>query len=335
MHAVPTHWHRLVPRIAGALLIVVTGCGNATIIGAFDLGPASQTDGVPLAFGDATAADTWPTGNDAGGGTKPPAPDLGSPTGKGEPNGNGKAGGKGGTGSTGGDGTPTGGCYATVCFAGAVTRNDSVNPELAQVCGTLPGLVQACNGSTCFALFEMFELQAAHAALIAQLDANGDGRYDDQDPACEVRIVGYSWGGVNAVDLARAFIEDSRVAPSRKTVHKLIALDPYQPLASLRVVAGVQHFWEYRHSIAPAADCSRGAILGPYMGLAPSCHTSVQTCLDYDYSLAPGTVFGGYPGNQVGHCTTVRAAREALIYNLASGQAFQTVPPTVPANRFD
>ena len=223
------------------------------------------------------------------------------------------------------------GCQVSVCMAGAFTREDAANPIFERTCAQLPGIVEDCAGGQCYSMFAFSAREAALEGLIAALDTNQDNLVDASDEACEINLLGYSWGGVNTTLLAGEFLADMRVAPARAVVDRMVALDPFSPLAgdSVEIVAGVQRFWSYRHTASPANDCSAGAPLGPYQGLPPLCAPSVQ-CTDYDYSLTPNTVFNGYTGAQIGHCTIVEASDPAIFHNLTTGQDYADAPTSVP-----
>lgn len=224
-------------------------------------------------------------------------------------------------------------CHISVCMAGAYTRNSGANPIFDTICDVLPGLVKDCVNGTCYNLFEMFDSDKAYQAVFNALDSNQDGVYDDEDPSCIVSFLGYSWGGVNATEMAQRFVADTNIVESRRILHRLVVIDPYRPLSNVTVPAGVVKFWEYRHSISPSDDCSAGSVLGPYEGIVPECHNSV-TCKDYNYSLAPNQVFGGYSGQNIGHCTVVYAAVKPVIHNVIAGQDHSEVPPNEPVNIF-
>lgn len=222
-------------------------------------------------------------------------------------------------------------CVRTLCMAGAFTRSDGANPDFRDLCERRPGLV--LDGSETLFLFSATD--AAKDALINALDTNQDQRVDAQDMDCDVHLLGYSWGGVNTTNLGQAFVDDARVAPARAHIERMVVIDPYSPVAgrTIEVPAQVQQFWAYRHSISPAGDCSGAAPLGPYEGLPPLCAASSR-CRDYDFSLAPSTVFTGlfssWSGQQVGHCTVVDAAGPAVLHNLDTGLDFPSAPPSVP-----
>ncbi|MCK5801049.1 MAG: hypothetical protein KAI47_27865, partial [Deltaproteobacteria bacterium] len=224
----------------------------------------------------------------------------------------------------------TSSCKVTLCMAGAVKLTDGWNPLLADLCKDLPGIIM--NGSS--PLFRMDQSTAALDRAIAALDTSGNGSVDSNDKQCEFRIVGYSWGGINANGIARDFLKDYRVSLSRRVVHKLIVIDPYRPGTSIKVPFGVVDFWEYRHTKSPSKDCSRNDWGGPYKGIRPKCQATVR-CRDYDFSLAPYEKFGSYSGSQVGHCTVINAAYWAVIHNLKWGKDYFRVPPKVPIVTFN
>jgi hypothetical protein len=233
--------------------------------------------------------------------------------------------------------TPTAMCQKTLCTTGAFARGDAIEfdaicdyPEIAST------VVKSCQGTTCFNTFETFlkDPKDIYAELFKALDTNKDGKLDGADPLCEVTLLGFSWGGVAAVQVARLFTTDTNVDTSRRKVKRLVAMDPYQPNAGrLDIPAGVQEFVEFRHTVAPSNDCSKNDFLGPYKGLVPHCALGAQ-CTDYDYSLAPTTVFTAqagktFTGQSVGHCEVPLVA-DPLIRAMYRGDPLSNLPPTVP-----
>jgi hypothetical protein len=226
------------------------------------------------------------------------------------------------------------GCEISICLTGASARNDGSNLPFNTMCsaGFLPGLVL----STTFTTHETFLVNTANVIypnLFKALDTNNDNKVDANDPDCKVNILGYSWGGVAAVELATAMTTDTRIIAARRSVHRLFAIDPFQPFQTLNVPAKVATFIEFRHTLVPAGDCSSAAPLGPYKGLQPHC-TASTACTDYDYSLAPTTQFatqggGSLSGAQVGHCEAAMVA-DPPIRAMFARQPLPTMPPTVP-----
>lgn len=222
-------------------------------------------------------------------------------------------------------------CEVSLCMAGAFTRSDGANPWFEDLCAQLPGLVTDGNQT----MFLFSARDGARDALIAALDDNGDGRVDAQDPECIIRLLGYSWGGVNTTVLGQEFVDDRRVAPERARIHEMYTVDPYAPTAggTVEVPAEVDVYYELRHSSSPSDDCSAQAPLGPYEGLPPLCYPSTA-CFDHDYSLAPSLFFMGaqysWRGDEVGHCGVVDVATPAILHMVRTGQPYPDLPPSVP-----
>ncbi|AKU99041.1 hypothetical protein AKJ09_05705 [Labilithrix luteola] len=225
---------------------------------------------------------------------------------------------------------------------GAGGRDSGGNPWFEELCNGLgKGLVQACQGSTCYATFA-FETVSnpSRNALIAALDTNHDGRVTPADTPFDLVLLGYSWGGTNVRDLANWMTTDEHFDAERRAVSRMIAIDPYRPGATMDIPANVGQFVEYRHSVAPSGDCSLitlGSVVvsGPYLGLTPRCKAPT-VCTDYDYSLGGKTFFPGaftpgkgYIGSAVDHCGVVNVAASA-IKPLLAGTTFSPLPPTVP-----
>lgn len=229
-------------------------------------------------------------------------------------------------------------CQRTICLTGAINQQSPGNNSFTTLCSDprIPGLIESCDDDKCEVTFSNFMADVAvsiYPTLFAALDTNGDEVIDDEDDDCALNILGFSWGGVNSLRLARAYLEDSRVAPSRQRIYRVIVLDPFQPGGKMHVPSQVEQFIEYRHSIAPSSDCSIGAPLGPYLGIAPRCEEPSR-CLDYDYSLAPSKAFACADGSvlygrQVEHCSVPQAAHQAVIANLL-GEPYENLPPSVP-----
>jgi hypothetical protein len=235
-------------------------------------------------------------------------------------------------------------CEVTVCLTGAVAHSDGSNGHFRTLC-ELPavlGRVENCRTQPCestwtnFPNTEVTTGSNSYQALFNALDSNADNLIDHLDTPCQLNVLGFSWGGVNASRLASTFLTDARVAPQRRRVERLILLAPYQPLVfNVEIPSGVENTWVYRHSATPSfGDCSSSAVLGPYLGVPPRCAVG-QACADYDYSLAPNTwfqglVYGSY-GSDVGHCDLPNIATPAVLANLTDTPAPQ-LPPTRPVS---
>jgi len=224
-------------------------------------------------------------------------------------------------------------CQVTICLAGAFTREDGGNPRFENICKDLPGILTDCDGKRCYPMFSMNGTSYAHKRLLAALDTNQDRKIDSRDQACTIALVGYSWGGINAIKLANLFLADSRVAPQRRKIDRVVVVAPYAPLVAVKVKQGIKSFWEYRHSQTPTRDCSQSGLMGPYLGRVPTCHKSV-VCKDYDYSLAPETQFDRYLGREIGHCKILSAAKKAVTHNITTGTDYPQAIPQVPVKTF-
>ena len=225
----------------------------------------------------------------------------------------------------------------TICLTGACSdlgANCGSNYDFTQLCDQLgaldAGLVRSTSGST-FATAVATDAQAVVAPLFAALDRNGDNAITDLDGPVDLNIVGFSWGGVNAGDLATRLANDPRIHQA-SLFERVIILDGYQPILSLDPVismpAAVDAAWSFRHSVAPSSDCSNLAPLGPYKGRRLGC-PSTQACRDFDFSLAPAQVFNGLAGRDIGHCDVARAATPYVLELLMRGHLSSALPPAV------
>jgi len=225
----------------------------------------------------------------------------------------------------------------TVCFAG---RSAGADPyasggmrELDALCTSLPGLVRdRANGPDARYPFFRWNTDLRHVVdvIVGALDTNRDGKVTDADAPAALMLVGFSWGGFNARDVAQSIASDARFAPSRRTVHRLVALDAYRTdfltaRPDLRVPANVTFFESFRHTRAPSDDCSNivPGLFGPFTGRPPLC-TGRSACKDYDYSLDPATA-------DVDHCEVVGES-SPFIRGIVSGSPVRGLPPerTVP-----
>ena len=227
----------------------------------------------------------------------------------------------------------------TVCFAGATLgppRETGGISELETLCDRLPGLIRDVPGGpdASFGFFQ-WTTPISHVldVLVKTLDTNRDGIVTNTDAPVNLLLVGYSWGGFNARDAADAIDGDQRFSPLRKVVHRLISLDAYKtdyaifPRADLRVPKNVRFFESFRHSIAPADECSLlfYGLVGPFTGRVPYC-TGTTVCKDYDFSKAAATA-------GVDHCD-VPSASEDLVVSLALGTPLGATPPAIPVKRY-
>ena len=220
-----------------------------------------------------------------------------------------------------------------MCLTGAIDHASSSNAGFRTICesAVIAGRIDDCRSAPCKSTWGTFPSASAAPvweAVFAALDTNKDGLVDSADAACELDVVGFSWGGVNAVDLAKRMNVDNRVLPVRRAVHRLVAIDAYQPSASLVVPPNVLRAVSFRHSVASPSDCSSGAPLGPYLGIAPRC-TAPSACRDFDFSLSPDASFGGLLGKNVGHCDVPTAAA-SLVAQFLADQALSGTPSEVP-----
>jgi hypothetical protein len=228
----------------------------------------------------------------------------------------------------------------TVCFAG---RSAGADPyasggmrELDALCSALPGLVRDVpTGPDARYPFFRWNTSLPHVldVIVAALDTNHDGKVTAADAPVDLTLVGYSWGGFNAHDITKTILTDRRFAPERKTVHRFVALDAYRtdgiatPRNEMRVPANVTFFEAFRHTRAPAGDCSIivPGFVGPFTGREPLC-TGTTECKDYDYSLDPATI-------QVDHCEVV--ARSApFVTEIVNGRPARGLPSERPVRRY-
>ncbi len=228
---------------------------------------------------------------------------------------------------------PASTCTVTMCLTGAIDQTSGSNSGFERLCGRdeLIGLVEDCDTETCYRTHDSFlsnPASSVYPKLFTALDANGDGRVDTDDPYCDVNLVGFSWGGVNALQVARVLNEDERVDVSQRRVSRMLLMDPYQPMGAdkMRVPANVARTVVWRHSKPNPNDCSRVAPLGPYVGMAPICADD-QVCFDVDYSKKPGPEslplsWRAQRGRNVGHCSVPDVATPEVLEELSGGDPF-------------
>ena len=228
-----------------------------------------------------------------------------------------------------------GGCQMTMCLTGAPNRGGS-NEPFDVICdnAAVPNVIRSCDSINCYNTFNTFLVDAKgsiYSKLFAALDTNGDNLVNASDTFCRVNLLGYSWGGIAAVQIAEKLSTDTRVDAQSRRIKRLFVMDPYQPGATVRVPTNVERFIEFRHSQSPSNDCSNGALGGPYEGVQPRCYPN-QSCYDFDYSQSPSVSFpanggGFYVGSQVGHCEVPAVAAVAILAD------FKNLPmPTLPAS---
>jgi hypothetical protein len=160
-----------------------------------------------------------------------------------------------------------------------------------------------------FPAFGALDQSGAYDALFAYLDSNHDGRVTSADKPTNVRLVGFSWGGINVTDIAWYLGHDDRISPSRRGVSVMVLLDPYQPqLWHATIPSNVFRVWEYAQSEMTEGDCSSAASLGfGFNGLTPRMTSASTYCAYYDLD--------GFK-DDVGHCDVPGTARDAALVNL-------------------
>lgn len=219
----------------------------------------------------------------------------------------------------------------TICFSGRSLGNDPYrsggNPELGALCAKLPSLVRDTRGRDAAYPFFRWNSDVDHAVdvLVANLDTDGDGAVTSADRDVDINVVGFSWGGFNALDLIEKVGEDPRFSATRRRVARFFALDPYRTDAlvfarrTLEVPPYVDELWEFRHTIAPEQDCSLmfGGLIGPFTGRNPRC-TGHTVCHDFDYSLNPST-------SSVDHCAIPRYSAGHIL-RIVSGAELRGAP---------
>jgi hypothetical protein len=185
-----------------------------------------------------------------------------------------------------------------------------------------------------YAFFQWDSSLSHEVDLIVQaLDTNHDGRVTDADAPAELNLVGYSWGGFNAHDVAERIAADPRFSSTRRGVTRLFTLDAYRTdylllaRTEMRVSANVKAFYSFRHTKAPADECSRliAGLVGPFTGRDPLC-TGDTICRDHDFSAAPAS-------EQVDHCDVPRYA-QAFVIDLANGRLPGGLPPEKVVKRY-
>jgi pimeloyl-ACP methyl ester carboxylesterase len=193
-----------------------------------------------------------------------------------------------------------------LCLYGATQVTDGANPVFDDLCEALPDPLR--NPVEDIAGFRIFELDDARAAMLTALDTDGDGLVTDADEAI-VDVLGYSWGGVNALQLA--LHEEPGVTATRPLIGRVAVIDPFVPPHDEPIVLGgpVEQVWSYGHSESPSWDCSALAPLGPYRSRPIDCGSTDAPCAEYDLSR----------DRVVGHCTIVLEAGDWALENVVDG----------------
>lgn len=229
----------------------------------------------------------------------------------------------------------------TVCFAGRTAPySDPMSgggiPEIDRLCKVMPNLVRDVpTGRDAKYNFFQWNSVLAHEldVLVGVLDTNKDGKVTGADAPVSLTVVGYSWGGFNAVDFINGIANDKRFSADRKSVAKFFALDAYRtdwlvlPRGEMPVPANVQQFYAFRHSVAPADDCSRivDGWVGPFTGRVPAC-TGKTECHDFDFSVSP-------KGKDVDHCSIPDDAKP-FVLALNANQIPSGLPPEQWVTRY-
>jgi hypothetical protein len=228
----------------------------------------------------------------------------------------------------------------SICFSGRTLGSNPYDtggtPQIAAICTRLPGLIRDdWNERDSAYPFFQWDSSLSHVldVVVSELDTNHDGRVTGADERVELNVVGYSWGGFNARDIIVRIAGDARFSNDRKTVTRYVALDPYRtdvgviPKGWLTVPANVQSFYEIRHTVAPADDCSRviPGVIGPFTGRDPRCTGNTQ-CRDFDYSAAAAT-------KGIDHCEVPSVARAAVLA-IVGGKPPTGLPPERAVPRY-
>jgi len=203
-------------------------------------------------------------------------------------------------------------CSITVCLNGAGGDRHPGNQVIAELCSGLPGLIEDCSEGPCESTFPSSAgARAGDAIALAFMSA--------ETSTCPISVVGYSLGGVNAVAMAQS------LAGRGISIDRMILIDPFSPLGPdpLVIPANVSSTWVYRHSVAPADDCSADRpIIGPYEGFAPACAPESR-CQDYDFSADERY-------RDVDHCTVPSFAYDGGRANVLTGRDYDAASLPIP-----
>lgn len=226
-------------------------------------------------------------------------------------------------------------CRRTLCIAGPGELDSEPNLDLAELCRRAPGVVQRCEAGRCASVWAVDRWDAGLDALVGTLDRNADGKVDRKDPECPINLAGWSTGAAVVADaLPKALAE--RVDSKHAKIRNLLAIVPFaagRASQQLDVAATVDKAFIYRHSVAPASDCSRAFEAGPWLSAAPVCAEGT-TCYDYDYSKDEGDLAylsrrGARAGAEINHCNIVSVVAKIGLDNLSRGQEAykELIPP--------
>jgi len=216
-------------------------------------------------------------------------------------------------------------CARTLCVAGPGALTDDANRDLGEMCRRSRGVVRHCEDQPCHSVWSLESWEQGLDALIDSLDHNRDGKVDALDEACQISVAGWSRGGMIAAEaLPKALREDPRVSEDRAIIDHLVAIVPWAPEREhVEVGDNVRKAWIYRHTLAPAGDCSRAFAGGPWLSPAPICGPET-TCWDYDFSLEPELAFlsrrGARSGAEIGHCIITALFDIIGLDNMIHGQ---------------
>ena len=205
---------------------------------------------------------------------------------------------------------------------------------LRALCEGLPALVRDRSGPDAAYPFFRWNSDIDHAldVLVKNLDTDGDGTVTTDDDEFDINVVGFSWGGFNALDLIEKVGKDPRFSASRRRIARFFALDPYRTDAllfarkTLEIPPYVEELWEFRHTVAPERDCSRvvDGLICPFTGRDPRC-TGSTVCHDFDFSLDPAT-------SHVDHCA-IPAYSIRHILRIVAGKELTHAPRERPVAR--
>ena len=161
--------------------------------------------------------------------------------------------------------------HAVVCAPGAGEDGDSGNARLAALCDEMPGLVRRCDDGVCSPFARGVDAIGEALDFVAAT-VPGD---------TVVSVVGYSWGGVDAVDAVAR-----RTGGEQPGAHvdALVLIDPFAPFRGALVAPpAARRVVDLRHSESNDDDCSLGMPLSPYRGLSLACDDD-SVCDEVDFS---------------------------------------------------